>query len=297
MISNKIITFLFYILFCLCSQVAISNGKWVSTYDLYDTYPHLEKMIHLNHLKKMVTKEYGSLKFTVDSTMSIVDREKAVAITKEYIKQCLALINEPEFEDSIHVVLVNDRSDMENLGIEDIAGLAICKEEWIIPKNIVVCVYGNKYTPLKHELMHIVHSTTWGYNINAMYPQWLTEGLATFADPNPGSCDGHTLEERYVYFLQTGKLLEEADLRQFTYNLVKSRIRIGYHQSAYIVGYLYNNYGVEKLKALWQNGTEQFEKIYGLSLEQIIININDELNKKHLVPIEFDWETFCKGCI
>ena len=293
MISNKTITFLFCILFCLCSQIAVSNDDWISTYDLYDTNPHI---------KHMVTKEYGNLKFTVNSSMSIADRESAIAVTKEYIKQCLALINESEFEDSIHIALADNRSDMKNItGTEEFAGQAFHKEAGFIPEYTVACIYKNKYTPLKHELMHVVSFIKWGYNISmiypqhVLYPQWLVEGLATFADPNPWSCDGHTLEERYVYFLQTDKLLEESDLISFPDNLVEKTI--AYNQSAYIVGYLYNNYGVEKLKTLWQSGTEQFEKIYGLSFEQITTNISDELNKKYPVPIQFDWETFCKGCI
>ena len=283
MISNKIITFLFYILFLfLQPSCCIKHDDWVSTYDLYDKFlPNDPNPL----LKKMVTKKDGNLKFTVNSSMSIADRENAIATTKEYIKQCLALINEPEFEDSIHITLVNDISDIRNLtGREDISGEVVSDIDGGL---MVVCIYGVKHNPLKHELMHVVSFIKWGIY---SYPQWLNEGLATFSDPDSWSCDGHTLEERYVYFLQTDKLLEESDLISFPDNLVEKTI--AYNQSAYIVGYLYNNYGVEKLKTLWQSGTEQFEKIYGLSFEQITTNISDELNKKYPVPIQFDLGNF-----
>ena len=66
---------------------------------------------------------------------------------------------------------------------------------------------------------------------------------------------------------------------------------------AYIVGYLIDNYGMEKFKALWKEGMEDFEKIYAISLENCLQKINDKLYKKYPDPIDFNWEEFTKDCI
>jgi hypothetical protein len=42
---------------------------------------------------------------------------------------------------------------------------------------------------------------------------------------------------------------------------------IAYHQSAYMVQYLLEKYGVEKFKQLWQNGYNDFKNIYLISPE------------------------------
>lgn len=74
----------------------------------------------------------------------------------------------------------------------------------------------------------------------------------------------------------------------------KNRIR--YNQSAYLVQYMLDNYGIGKVKELWQGGVEGFENIFGLKIEDMLINIESELNEKYPNPIDFDWDKFEQPC-
>ena len=70
---------------------------------------------------------------------------------------------------------------------------------------------------------------------------------------------------------------------------------IAYIQSAGIVKYLYENYGVEKIKLLWTAGFENFNSIYGFPISQLE---TDWLNFIKTVPVpkDFDINKLKEGC-
>lgn len=245
-------------------------------------------------IDEMVTKDVDNIRFTLNSAISIEERNNIIVKTKEYIAQNLALINESEFDDYFELMLVRNRAEMAKYFGGSIGGQAVAKSE--DNENLIYCIYGDKYSPLKHELMHIVTMCKWGYNAGVQ-PEWLVEGMAVFANPEVYSCDGHTLEERYIYFLQTGKLLSSEALIKFPEWKEVYENKLSYNQSAYIVSVLFKKYGVEKIKELWQNGMKDFERIYGMTFDKMIENINSELNKKYPNPIEFNWKVFKDSCI
>ena len=67
---------------------------------------------------------------------------------------------------------------------------------------------------------------------------------------------------------------------------------IAYHQSAYIVQYLIETYGVQKFGLLYQSGIDSFQKIYGIQFKQILLDIKNKLDKKYTVASDIDWNTF-----
>ena len=71
---------------------------------------------------------------------------------------------------------------------------------------------------------------------------------------------------------------------------------IGYHQSAYIVEYLLNNYNIEQFKQLWEQGFESFESIYNISVSKAKADLEQVLLKKYPSAPDIDWETFKEGC-
>jgi hypothetical protein len=269
---------------CIC----MPDDGWLSAYN--------PESISNAQLNRMKTREYGTLRFTVDTILSIEERNEAVVKTKEYIAQNLAIINELEFKDSIHIYLVPDRDRMFDLLGGRIGGVTGLRDEHN-PENSIYSVYNKTHNPLKHEVMHIVTMLKWGNEMRVGI-MWLSEGLATFACPESENCDGHTFEERYVYLLQSGKLLSLDALTDFEVgNDNIFRKKQFYNQSAYIVEYLFEKYGIEKIKILWQSGMEDFEKIYGLTIENMIGELEKELMRKYPDPIDFSWEEFNKRCI
>ena len=67
---------------------------------------------------------------------------------------------------------------------------------------------------------------------------------------------------------------------------------IAYHQSAYISQYLIETYGIQKFRLLWQSGIDSFEKIYGIQLKQVLLDIKNKLDKKYPAAPDIDWKTF-----
>ncbi len=247
-------------------------------------------------LNRMVTKEIGNLRFTVDSTLTIAERNEIRRETNEYIDDCLKIINEKPFNDSIHIYLVPTQNDMKLLLGGRIGGISGLKNSGHLTENTIYSVHGKKHSPLKHEVMHIVSFLKWGRTMS-INTTWLEEALAVYACPESLDCDGHTFEERYVYFLQNDKLLSTSSLFDQEMGEESFQYKIFYSQSAFIVGYLIENYGVDKLKKLWQSSDIDFNEIYGITFDGMIQKINSELNKKYPEPIDFNWEGFKQTCI
>lgn len=83
---------------------------------------------------------------------------------------------------------------------------------------------------------------------------------------------------------------------QLSQSFFQSDEMIGYHQSAYIVEYLINNYGIERLETFWKQGFSSFESIYGLTFSDMISELNKELLKVHPKSPKIDWEVLGEGC-
>lgn len=261
---------------------------WLPVYDSIDAFePGL-----------LVTKEVGNLKFTVEQAMTIDMRNQAIADTKKHIADNLQLIGETGEIDSVHIYLVRNRDGMRKYFGGSIGGLYKPKGDFEYDfENSLYSVYGNKYSPFKHELMHLVNIQRWGYD-TTIVPEWLVEGFAVFANPEVYSCEGYNLEELYVYFLQNNLLLDVNSLIDFPSYREIYEDKISYSQSGYLTSVLYEKYGVGKLKQLWQSGMDDFEKIYGITFAQMIEELNIKLNEKYPDPIPLDWEEFArKSCI
>jgi hypothetical protein len=261
----------------------------------YDEWLPLNPLLYPG-FEGMVSKVDGNIRYTVNFTRDIVYRNYIIEKIKRDITDNIKLINESRFDDFLHIILVDNSDEIKKYTGIKAGGQAILKDKMIAEHfnvHTIFCVFGEKYSPIKHELMHIIIQTKWGQAFNNS--EWLTEGIASIADPETNDCDGHTYEQRYAYFLQNNKLLDKDKLKAFPFEW--PQIKIAYNQSAFIVEYLFKKYGIEKFKQLWTTGVNNFKKIYGLSFEEILLNINTELNEKYPEPINLDWETFNRECI
>jgi hypothetical protein len=258
----------------------------------YDEWLPLNPLLYPG-FEGMVSKVDGNIKYTVDSTRNISERNYIIEKIKKNIADNLEMISETGFDDFFHIILFKNRTHMAQLlGAERAPGGIAEYKGGYCPENLLYSVYGNEYNPLKHELMHMITFFKWGIERKTDFP-WLNEGLAVFANPETFGCDGHSLEERYAYFMKSGKL-QEWDSLFFSAKLPENKIAYG--QAGYLVKYLYRNYGVEKIKLLWKSSLENFEEIYGLSFEKMIEKINDEINKKYPNRISFNWDDFNRNC-
>lgn len=240
---------------------------------------------------EMVYKQEGKIKYTFYSDVSLEERNSMMSLTNLYINENLAILKESEFTDSIDVILVRNRDDMIMHVGEPISGVAQPKTNEFVKQKLIVCIGGDK-NPLKHELMHMVSQCKWGTPEDMNRLTWLEEGLATYADPK-AECDDYSFEEKYVYFMQSKKIINEDSLvNQFTDQYPK----IAYNQSAYIVKRLIDNYGIDYLRKLWTGTMDDFVTIYGVSFNDFMRMIEVELQEKYPDSIDFDWTKFEKTC-
>lgn len=333
--------------FILLSVLMIS---YISCQRKFDPRKNDWQPAHIPNFDDFVSKQKGTIRYTMQSSRSIEEREEIIAEVEKYITECLKVVGESEFDDSLHIALVHNLDEMEKYFGPSFAGMAGLRQDGLIEaipeyrdvpfisENSIRCIYvlGNDYNPLKHEIMHIIMFLKWGYE--SVEPQWLIEGLPTFVGSEYYNCDGLTLEERYAYLLQNNKLLGVEGLMRFPREGDKAFTsgKAAYNQSAYLVKYLYENYGIENLKALWEDGSKEdierykivkeeveelylkgdekaileilgsykieaalstFERIYGISFEEMIKQIDREIKNNYTDPIELSWEEFREKCM
>lgn len=137
---------------------------------------------------------------------------------------------------------------------------------------------------ITHEFMHMITFSLWGQPPQQSF--WLKEGIATYAQ---NSCNGFAVEQIYAFFEKKNMLIAIDSLASHFY---AQPMMIAYHQSAYLVQYLIETYGVQKFSLLYQSGIDSFEKIYGIQIKQILSDIKNKLYKKYPVAPDIDWNTF-----
>lgn len=239
----------------------------------------------------MFYKQDGKIKYTFYSDVSMEERNSMISLTNRYIKENLAILKELELNDSIDIILVRNRNDMITHVGAPISGLAFTSVDEFVKQKLIISIGGDR-NPLKHELMHMVSECKWGTPDDYNRFSWLQEGLATYADPK-AECDNYSFEEKYVYLIQSKKLISgDSLLNQFDAQYPK----IAYNQSAYIVKLLIDNYGIDCFKKLWTGTMADFATIYGVSFDDFMKMIEIELKEKYPDPIKFDWSEFEKTC-
>ena len=196
----------------------------------------------------------------------------------------LSVLDIPTYKNGIYLLAVDSKEEMQKVMGYKIKGGAAKGHD------LVFFVYNPHIRPqFKHEIFHLISYETWGLTNYRL----LDEGGATYTDnfcfyDNPM----YTINS---YYLKNGKLFTFDSLINDFDNQAKKSDLIAYLQSAGIFKYLYEKYGVEKMKQLWIRGFEDFELIYGFSIKQLEIDwIN--LIKTIPVPKDFDINKLKEGC-
>lgn len=235
-------------------------------------------------LEKRVTKKVDNLSFNFPSEGYAYDnRDLLVKECMDALKENSAAIKIPMYTDPIKIMFLNSRKEME-----DIVGMAASGWTNMWTRQIHIVATTEFSPPIKHEILHMISMTTWGYPHEELI--WMNEGLATTTEEY---CNGYTVGEIYRYFLEKDLLLS---IESLTTDFHGQPSIISYHQSAHIVEYLITNYGLEKFEELWKKGFSSFEEIYLNSFSQIEEEINKRTMEKYPTPVSIDWDVFEEGC-
>lgn len=141
----------------------------------------------------------------------------------------------------------------------------------------------------KHEIFHIISLNTWGPSRCRL----LIEGSAVYAD-NECHFD-NPIPTINAYYLQSNQLQSLDSLINHFDEIAVQNDVMAYLQSAGLFKYLYEQYGLDKMKLLWIRGFEDFKDIYGFSIERIETEWIDFLKTVPL-PDDFDFNKLKEGC-
>jgi hypothetical protein len=115
--------------------------------------------------------------------------------------------------------------------------------------------------PARHEVMHVAATVAWG--IPAAPWEWINEGLATYA---PGECAGAGIHSLASALVESGS----ADP---LHRLIDEFRRLdevnAYLQSASVVGYIREVFGIEALRSIWQDGPAVLPVVTGMDLDDL----------------------------
>jgi hypothetical protein len=227
-----------------------------------------------------VTKTIRNITFNFPSDGFAYDNRDSISnACFDAIKHDIAIIHKNEYPDTIVVQFIRSRNEMlENAGNQ--------ASENAVPQVRKIWFVADKdISPLiTHEFMHMITFSFWGQP--AQHSNWLKEGIAVYAQ---NSCNGFSVEQIYAFFEKKNMLIAIDSLAAHFYT---EPMMIAYHQSAYISQYLIESYGIQKFSLLWKSGIDSFEKIYGIQFKQILLDINNKLDKKYTEAPDIDWNTF-----
>lgn len=170
----------------------------------------------------------------------------------------LSVLDQQKYKHGIYLIAVDSEEEMEKLMGYHIKGGAA------VGADLVFFVFNESIRPqFKHEIFHLISFETWGPSKHRL----LDEGGATYTDnfcfyDNP-------MFAINAYFLKEQKLFKLKDLVYDFDSKAKESDVIAYIQSAGYFKYLYEKYGAAKMKQLWTGGFQQFENIYGFTIDDL----------------------------
>jgi hypothetical protein len=162
--------------------------------------------------------------------------------TDSSLVRVLGLLQEPSFPYRLNYFIVSDRSRMQSLIDRQTNGMAFARQR-------VICAIANDSVRAlgPHEVFHVVAMNLWNST-----EDWVNEGMAAYSDNTWWMQELHPLAN---YLLQHGKLLPlDALIQRFR----KYDALITYPEVASFLKYLYETYGRDNIKTLWQQGLTTF---------------------------------------
>ncbi|MFW6131990.1 MAG: hypothetical protein ACOC5F_05285 [Candidatus Aminicenantaceae bacterium] len=184
----------------------------------------------------------------------------------------LSLLNEKNYNDTIHVFIVDSRTKMKDLLGWETNGSAF-------PKHNVVCYIYSQLIKANtsHEIMHIISMNLWGNS-----DPWIREGLAVYSDDN---WHGYSLHGLCKYLMLKGKLLP---LKNIMTKFNSYDDLLTYPQAGSFVKFLYENYDLEIVQYVWKKGWRSIHEIIGKDLGVLEQEWHNIINENELTNIKYE---------
>jgi len=193
------------------------------------------------------------------------------------IEESLEFLEVEEYGRRIEIFYVNSREEMKKLVGMGSTGFAdsesnsvylVCKDDW------------RSFD--QHEITHILSLTIWG---NPHEPvEWIREGLAVYVD---GRCGQYTINDLVRYVLEED---EFPSLKTVIFGFREQNDLIAYLKCGSVVGYIYETYGLEALRKLWDEGVENVQNVLGMTLDELEAEWRAHILEGSSLETDVDWK-------
>lgn len=186
----------------------------------------------------------------------------------------VSLLGVDRYETKTDVFVVESLARMKALVGEETDGIAFPST------NVAVFIYSESIDASgAHELMHVMAVNVWGKGPKL----WLMEGLAVYADDEWHRYPLHNLSN---FLRQQNKLIALEDLIS---DFDEYDDMITYPQSASFVKFIYERYGREKLRELWQKGSaKNIRKAMGKEIEALETEWREHISRTNIGGIKYE---------
>jgi hypothetical protein len=194
------------------------------------------------------------------------------------VDEVQASLGESELERPFHLFYLESREEMERIVGQPVTGLA----NW--GANAVFVVVNPDWRSFeKHEIAHVFTMGRWGPPHDSS--RWMIEGIAIYSD---GWCREYTNDEIAFRFLSDGQLPPLQEL--FDNYRTLGEIRGGFY-AASVIGFIRDTYGVDALRKVWRDGSENLTELLGASADEVETSWKSYLRTRVREDIQVDLET------
>lgn len=188
------------------------------------------------------------------------------------------------FGEKTESFLVDSRARMKQLVGEEGNGFAFGSHNSSTSKIefVTAMVYSDAIKGIgAHETCHTLAYLLWGKPRGV----WLNEGLAVYSDDQ---WNGHPLHPLAKVLLDNGRLLPIADLLNDNWTK-KYPDMITYPELGSFVKFLYEKYGLDAVKNLWQHGAKNADAAFGKNMDALEKEWRAELSKVDASDIHYNY--------
>ena len=151
-------------------------------------------------------------------------------------------------------------------------------------------VNASRRPAFKHELMHQIVADVWGNTVSRL----LNEGFAVYSDNECGF--DNPIKGFNAWLFSSHKQVSITSLLEQFDALARKDEVATYFQSAGIVMYLIEKYGIERFHELWIKGFDAIQEIYGVTLSELESAITNQYSNEK-APQNVDWKKIlANGC-
>jgi len=180
--------------------------------------------------------------------------------------------------------IVDSRARMKQLVGEEGNGFAFGSKNSDTSKLefVTAMVYGDAIKGIgAHETCHSLAHLLWG----KPHGLWMDEGLAVYSDDQ---WYGHPLHAVAKVLVDKGKLLPVADLLNDNW-IKKYPDMVTYPELGSFVKFLYEKYGLDAVKNLWQHGAKNADSAFGKNIVALETEWRAELAKVDASSIQYNY--------